>query len=36
MADAMTGAVDRWALDKYIAAMNFISMPGRADKARAQ
>ena len=33
VADAMTRAVDRWALDKYIAAMNFILMPGRADKA---
>ena len=37
VADAMTKAVDRWALDKYMAAMNFILMPGRADKAsRAQ
>ena len=37
VADAMTKAVDRWALDKYMAAMNFILMPGRAYKAsRAQ
>ena len=37
VADAMAKAVDRWALDKYMAAMNFILMPGRADKAsRAQ
>ena len=37
LADAMTNAVDRWALDKYMEAMNFISMPGRAGKAsRAQ
>ena len=37
VADAMTKAVDRWALDKYMAAMNFTLMPGRADKAsRAQ
>ena len=37
VADAMTKAVDRWALDKYMAAMNFILMPGRADRAsRAQ
>ena len=26
-------ANDRWALDKYMAAMNFTLMPGRADKA---
>ena len=37
VADAMTWAVDRWALDKYMAAMNITLMPGRADKAsRAQ
>ena len=37
VADAMTKAVDRWALDKYMAAINFTLMPGRADKAsRAQ
>ena len=37
VADVMTKAVDRWALDKYMAAMNFTLMPGRADKAsRAQ
>ena len=37
VADAMTKAVDRWALDKYMAAMTFTLMPGRADKAsRAQ
>ena len=37
VADAMTKAVDRWALDKNMAAVNFILMPGRADKAsRAQ
>ena len=37
VADAMTKAADRWTLDKYMAAMNFILMPGRADKAsRAQ
>ena len=37
VADAMTKAVDPWALDNYMAAMNFILMPGRADKAsRAQ
>ena len=37
VADAMTKAVDRWLMDKYMAAMNFILMPGRADKAsRAQ
>ena len=37
LADAMTKAVDRCALDKYMAAMNFTLMPGRADKAsRAQ
>ena len=28
VADAMTKAVDRWALDKYMAAMNCILMPG--------
>ena len=33
VADAMTKAADRWAPDKYMAAMNFTSMPGRADKA---
>ena len=37
VADAMTKAVDRWALDKYMASMNFTLMPGRAHKAsRAQ
>ena len=37
VADAMTKAVDRWSLDKYMAAMNFTLVPGRADKAsRAQ
>ena len=37
VADDMTKAVDRSGLDKYMAAMNFILMPGRADKAsRAQ
>ena len=37
VADAMTKAVDRWALDKYMAPMNCILIPGRADKAsRAQ
>ena len=33
VADAMTKAVDRWALDKYMTAMNCFLMPGRADKA---
>ena len=37
VADAMTKAVDRRALDKYMSAMNFILMPDRADKVfRAQ
>ena len=37
VADAMTKAVDRWALDKYMAALNCTLMPGRTDKAsRAQ
>ena len=35
VADAMTKAVDRWALDKYMAAMNFTLMPGRADISRS-
>ena len=33
VADDMTEAEDRWALDKYMAAMNCTLMPGRADKA---
>ena len=33
VADAMTKAVDRWALDKYMATMHCFVMPGRADKA---
>ena len=33
VADAMTKAVDRWALDTYMATMNCTLMPGRADKA---
>ena len=37
VADAMTKAVDRWALDTYMATMNCFLMPGRAEKAsRAQ
>ena len=33
VADAMTKAVDRWDLDKYMATMTCVLMPGRADKA---
>ena len=33
VADAMTKAVDRWALDKNITAMNCAWMPSRAHKA---
>ena len=37
VADAMTKVVDRWALDKFMAAMSLVLMPGRAGKAsRAQ
>ena len=37
VADALTKAVDRWALDKYMAAVNCTLMPRRTDKAsRAQ
>ena len=37
VADTMPKVVDRWALDKYMAAMSCTLLPGRADRAsRAQ
>ena len=33
VADALTKAVNRWVLDKYLASMICILMPGRADEA---
>ena len=37
VADAMTKVVDRWAFDKYMAALKCTLMPGRADtSSRAQ